>query len=336
MNLSAPMNGDTILSVRDLRKVYRKGMFSKDGVAAIDGVSLEVGRGTVFGLLGPNGAGKTTLIKCLLHLVRGFEGEARLFGLPPADPRSRLEVGYLPEAHRLPGHLTGRQVLELFGALAGSSPEEVKKRVGPLLERVDMTAAADRKVREYSKGMQQRIGLAQALVNDPKLVFLDEPTDGVDPIGRAAIRELVTELKRRGVTLFINSHLLMEVELICDSVVIMHKGRIIRQGTIDELTPRTGAVRFELRAPPQNLSDIVSGLGTGLCIDGSSFSVQVTTDELDRMIDRLRAAQVSIQAISQRRATLEESFIDLVHDESRDRGTARAAPPASKGKEEWR
>ncbi len=336
MNSFGPMNGDTILSVRDLRKVYRKGMFSKGGVAAIDGVSLDVGRGTVFGLLGPNGAGKTTLIKCLLHLVRGFEGEAHLFGLPPSDPQSRLKVGYLPEAHRLPGHLTGRQVLELFGALAGSAPDDVKKRVGPLLERVDMTGAADRKVREYSKGMQQRIGLAQALVNDPELVFLDEPTDGVDPIGRAAIREMVTELKRRGVTLFINSHLLMEVEMICDRVVIMHKGRIIRQGTIDELTPRTGAVRFELRAPPQNLSEIASGIGTGLRIDGSSFSIHVTPTELDRMIDRLRAAGVSIEGISQRRATLEESFIGLVHDEDRDRSTARTVPPPAKSKEEWR
>ncbi|MBL8107811.1 MAG: ABC transporter ATP-binding protein, partial [Anaerolineales bacterium] len=193
---------DSILEVKDLRKVYRAGMFSKKGVAAIDGVSLSVGRGSVFGLLGPNGAGKTTMIKCLLGLVRRFEGEARLFGKHPDDPSSRSKVGYLPEAHRLPGHLTGRQVLELFGALSGSAPDEVKKRVGPLLERVDMTKAADRKVREYSKGMQQRIGLAQALVNDPELVFLDEPTDGVDPIGRAAIREMVVELKRRGVTLF--------------------------------------------------------------------------------------------------------------------------------------
>jgi ABC-2 type transport system ATP-binding protein len=334
--MSSPSSGDTILSVRDLRKVYRSGWFSKKGVAAIDGVSLEVGRGTVFGLLGPNGAGKTTLIKCLLHLVRGYEGDARLFGLEPADPHSRLKVGYLPEAHRLPGHLTGRQVLELFGALAGSAPEDVKKRVGPLLERVDMTAAADRKVREYSKGMQQRIGLAQALVNDPELVFLDEPTDGVDPIGRAAIRELVTDLKRRGVTLFINSHLLMEVEMICDRVVIMHKGRIIRQGTIDELTPRTGAVRFELRTPAQDLSEIVAGIGTGLQIDGSTFSVHITPVELDRLIDRLRAAGVSIQAISQRRATLEESFIGLVHDDDKGHGAATPAaqPPASGG--EWR
>ncbi|MDZ4772113.1 MAG: ABC transporter ATP-binding protein [Planctomycetota bacterium] len=303
---------DSILEVRDLRKVYKKGLFSKSEVAAIDGVSLQVGRGSVFGLLGPNGAGKTTMIKCLLGLVRRFEGEARLFGLHPDDPASRRKVGYLPEAHRLPGHLTGRQVMHLFGALAGSSPEDVKKRVDPLLERVDMMKAADRKVREYSKGMQQRIGLAQALVNDPELVFLDEPTDGVDPIGRAAIRELVTDLKNRGTTLFINSHLLMEVEMICDRVVIMHKGRIIRQGTIDELTPRTGAVRFEIGSVPTNLKEILAGVGADFALDGHVVSLKVNEAELDQAIDRLRSARISIRSITQRRATLEESFIGLV------------------------
>ena len=303
---------DVILSVRDLRKVYRSGFFSKEETAAVDGVSLEVGRGSVFGLLGPNGAGKTTMIKCLLGLVRRVEGDARLFGKHPDDPSSRRKVGYLPEAHRLPGHLTGRQVLELFGALAGEDPSAVKKRVGPLLERVDMTKAADRKVREYSKGMQQRIGLAQALVNEPELVFLDEPTDGVDPIGRAAIRELVLELKKRGTTLFINSHLLMEVELICDRVVIMHKGRVIRQGTIEELTPRTGAVRFELAGMPPDVGGLLAGIGSGLSVEGQTLSLQVTDDELDAAIDRLRAARVSIRGITRRRATLEESFIGIV------------------------
>ncbi len=324
-------NDDVILSVRDLRKVYKSGVFSKKGVAAIDGVSLDVGRGTVFGLLGPNGAGKTTMIKCLLDLVRGYEGEARIFGLEPRDPQSRRKVGYLPEAHRLPGHLTGRQVLQLFGALSGDPPDKVNQRVGPLLARVDMTAAADRKVRQYSKGMQQRIGLAQALINDPELVFLDEPTDGVDPVGRAAIRELVTELKRRGVTLFINSHLLMEVEMICDRVVIMDRGRIIRHGTIEELTPRSGAVRFELGAMPPDLQQILAGVGADLTVDGNAFTLAVGPAEVDRVIDVLRARSVSIRSISQRRTTLEESFIGLVQVENRERASA----PAQGGKE-WK
>jgi ABC-2 type transport system ATP-binding protein len=225
----------------------------------------------------------------------------------------------------------------LFGMLCGRDRAWLAERADGWLEKVGMLPSAERKVREYSKGMQQRIGLAQALVNDPELVFLDEPTDGVDPIGRAAIRELVTELKRRGVTLFINSHLLMEVEMVCDRVVIMHKGRIIRQGTIDELTPRTGAVRFELRAMPANLAAIVSGVGSDLAVDGNAFTLKVSEEELDQVIDRVRAAAISIRTISQRRTTLEEAFIDLVHLEGRGRtGAPAPAPRPEPAGKEWR
>jgi ABC-2 type transport system ATP-binding protein len=313
----SPRPSAPILRVSGLSKTYGKRLLSRKGFRALDGVTLEVGRGSVFGLLGPNGAGKTTLIKILLGLVRGYEGEATLFDAPPSDPRSRRRVGYLPEAHRLPGYLTGRQVMRLFGKMSGCDPHAVEERVNPLLDRVGMLQSADRKVREYSKGMQQRLGLAQALVNDPELVFLDEPTDGVDPVGRAAIRELVLELKRRGVTLFINSHLLMEVEMICDRVVIMSKGKIIREGSMDELTPRTGGVRFEMRAIPQNLPALLAGVGTGLQVDGTSFELKLNDDEIDLAIDRLRAGGVGIRAISPRRLTLEESFIDLVRKENR-------------------
>jgi ABC-2 type transport system ATP-binding protein len=312
-----PRTNAPILRVGGLSKTYGKRLFSRKGFRALDGVSLEVGRGTVFGLLGPNGAGKTTLIKILLGLVGGYEGEASLFDLPPRDPHSRRRVGYLPEAHRLPGYLTGRQVMRLFGKMSGCDPREVDARVDPLLDRVGMLQSADRKVREYSKGMQQRLGLAQALVNDPELVFLDEPTDGVDPMGRAAIRELVLELKRRNVTLFINSHLLMEVEMICDRVVIMSKGKIISEGSMDELTPRTGGVRFELRQMPADLAQRMAGVGAGLTIDGTGFEIKLNEDEIDLAVDRLRAGGVSIRAIHPRRLTLEESFIDLVRKDKK-------------------
>ncbi len=303
---------DSILSVRDLRKVYRKTFQRRGGIAALDGISLEVGRGTIFGLLGPNGAGKTTLLKVLLDLVRGYEGEARVFGLAPSDPRSRRKVGYLPEAHRLPGHLTGRQLLRLFGGLSGCSPQDLDKRIDPLLDRVGMTVAADRKVKEYSKGMQQRIGLAQALVHQPELVFLDEPTDGVDPVGRAQIRELVLELKKSGVTLFLNSHLLLEVELMCDRVVIMDKGRILREGTIADLTPSTGVVHFEIGAPRPDLDRVLAGVGRNLKVDGVRFELGLDPVEVDLAIDRLRAAGISIRAVDPRHLNLEQSFLGLV------------------------
>jgi ABC-2 type transport system ATP-binding protein len=306
-----------IIRVEGLGKTFGKKLFRRGGFRAIDGVSLTVGRGSVFGLLGPNGAGKTTLIKILLGLVRSYDGQASLFGMNPADPISRRKVGYLPEAHRLPGYLTGRQLLRLFGKMSGCDPRDVDARIPALLDRVGMSASADRKIREYSKGMQQRIGLAQALIHAPELVFLDEPTDGVDPIGRAAIRELVQELSSQGVTLFINSHLLMEVEMICDQVVIMSKGKIVREGSMDSLTPRTGSVRLELAAIPPNLAEILAGVGTGLRPEGNGFELKVNDDELDTAVDRLRAARVSIKAISPRRLTLEESFIDVIRKEPR-------------------
>jgi ABC-2 type transport system ATP-binding protein len=194
---------------------------------------------------------------------------------------------------------------------------ELDARIEPLLGRVGMRDSADRKVREYSKGMQQRIGLAQALVHDPEIVFLDEPTDGVDPVGRAAVREMVQELKARGTTIFINSHLLMEVELVCDRVVIMTRGRILREGSIDELTPRTGNVRFELRAVPDDLAALLDGVGAELAHLPSGFELKVNEDELDLAIDRLRGAAVGIRTITQRRLSLEESFIHLVKEDPR-------------------
>jgi ABC-2 type transport system ATP-binding protein len=300
-----------VLRVEGVRKVYGRS-FRKGGVVALDGVTLEVGRGRIFGLLGPNGAGKTTLVKLLLGLVRSSGGHAEVFGLPPGDARSRARVGYLPEAHRLPGHLTGRQLLRLFGGLAGRAPDEIERRIGPLLERVGMTKAADRKVREYSKGMQQRIGLAQALVHEPELVFLDEPTDGVDPVGRAAIRELVLELKNAGVTLFLNSHLLLEVELICDHIVIMDKGRVLREGSLSDLTPGTGLVRFELHEPRADLGRVLGGLGGEPRVAGATFELALDQGGVDAVVDRLRAAGVSIRSIQPRRLNLEEAFLDLV------------------------
>ncbi|MBK7876795.1 MAG: ABC transporter ATP-binding protein [Planctomycetes bacterium] len=317
MSASTAANADTILSVRSLAKTYGKGLFKKSGFRALDGVSIDVGRGQVFGLLGPNGAGKTTMIKVLLGLVGRYEGEASLFGRPAGDPDSRRRVGYLPEAHRLPGYLTGRQVIRLFAMMSGLEGAEADRRMPRLLDLVGMREAADRKVREYSKGMQQRIGIAQALVHDPELVFLDEPTDGVDPVGRASIRAIVQELKARGVTVFINSHLLMEVELMCDRVVIMVQGKILREGTIADLTPRTGSVRFELREAPADLDALLAGLGSSLVRNGNTFEVKLNDAELDQTIDRLRARGLGIRAIDQRRLSLEESFIDMVRKEQR-------------------
>lgn len=302
-------DSDALLSVRGLRKTYATGLFKKR-FEAIPDLSLEVGRGRVFGLLGPNGAGKTTLVKVLLGLVRFDRGDVRVFGSAPRNPATRRRVGYLPEAHRLPGYLTGRQVLQLFAQLCGRERKWVKPRIDGWLEKVGMREGADRKVREYSKGMQQRIGLAQALIHEPDLIFLDEPTDGVDPVGRKAIREVIDALRQQDVTVFINSHLLLEVERMCDRAVILHKGKILREGSIEELTPSSATARFVVDPLPENLDQILGASPSR--IDANAFEVTASDSEVDDIIDRLRAARVGIRGLTRSRATLEDSFIDLI------------------------
>ena len=306
---------DSLISAHELGKTFRGRLF-KEGFRALHGVTLEVGRGSVFGLLGPNGAGKTTFIKILLGLCRGWDGEASLMGYRAGSTLPRHDIGYLPEGHRLPGYLTGRQVLKLYGMYSGRSSAWLDERIPVWLERVGMTKDAHRKVREYSKGMTQRIGLAQAFIHDPKLVFLDEPTDGVDPTGRAAVREILTEQKRAGVTIFINSHLLMEVEKVCDRVVIMDRGRIIKEGTIAELTPPTGRVRFDVTAHAgTDIEGLVRGLGEGFRAEGHTFELDINDDAQNQVIDRLRAAGIGIRNIDQRKLTLEEYFIRRIREE---------------------
>lgn len=306
------MNSSPAISVRDVSKVYGRGLFGSQGVTAVDRVTLEVARGQVFGLLGPNGAGKTTLVKMLLGLASTSAGEAQLLGQPVGDPAVRRKVGYLPEGHRLPPYLTGVQMLELFGEMCGCERQWLKRRVPEVLEQVGMRDAAKRKIREYSKGMTQRVGLAQAMIHEPDVIILDEPTDGVDPVGRAAVRQIVQSLKERGATVFINSHLLQEVELVCDRVVIMVKGRVVREGAIDELTPRTGRYRFDLHPVPPNLRVILGDLGAGFEAHAGGFELQLGDAELDQVVDRLRAAGVSIRGVLARRLNLEQAFIQLV------------------------
>jgi ABC-2 type transport system ATP-binding protein len=246
--------------------------------------------------------------------VPGFEGEAHVMGRPAGTREPRERIGFLPESHRLPGYLTGRQVLRTYTMLSGKSRAWADERIPRWLERVGMTKDADRKVREYSKGMQQRIGLAQALIHEPELVFLDEPTDGVDPVGRVAIREIVADLKRRGVTVFVNSHLLAELERMCDRVVILDRGRVVREGTITELTPRTGRVAFEVDPLPADLERMLTGLGANLVRIPGGFELDVTREEQDATLDRLRGAGVHVASVVPRKLSLEEAFLDLVGD----------------------
>jgi ABC-2 type transport system ATP-binding protein len=246
----------TAVDVRGLTKTFKPGvparLIGRKGVVALRGIDLRADAGEVFGLLGPNGAGKSTLVKTLLGLVRKSGGHASILGKPIGSRAVRQEVGYLPEQAKYPPYLTGRQVVEFFAGLGGVARRERKARAAMLLDRVELSDAADRRVGGYSKGMRQRVGLAQALVggglDGPRLILLDEPTDGVDPLARRLIRDVLAERREAGACVFLNSHLLGELELICDRAAILVDGKVVQAGTLEELAGGQG--RFELEITP--------------------------------------------------------------------------------------
>ena len=291
---------------------------------ALDGLDLTVPRGAVFGLLGPNGAGKTTLVKLALGIAHPSGGEVRILGRPGGDVAVRAQVGYLPENHRYPAHLTGAQVLDFFGRLSGLREPARSLRVEGLLRRVRMEEWRATPVRKYSKGMMQRLGLAQAILNDPDFLILDEPTDGVDPVGRREIRDLLLEQKARGATIFLNSHLLSEVERLCDRVAILKSGKLVREGGIDELTRTKSAWEIDVRAPSAPaLAAIVAatpGLrpappAAGAATAGTTMlEIEGAAADMNRALDALRAGGVGIDAVRPRRESLEEVFVKVVRD----------------------
>ncbi len=211
---------------------------SKKWLRAVDNLSLQIERNSIYGLLGPNGSGKSTTIKIALGLVQPSLGSCEILGVPSSNPAARINVGYLPEAPYFQRFLTGRELLRYFGSLSHVSSTMIRERIDYLLEKVGLEDAGDRRVGGYSKGMLQRIGLAQALIGDPELLVLDEPTAGVDPVGAAEIASLIVDLKKEGKTVLLCSHLLSQVESVCDRVAIMGRGRLLREGTVASLTKR--------------------------------------------------------------------------------------------------
>jgi ABC-2 type transport system ATP-binding protein len=303
------VNDETVIDLHAVRKTYR------GRIEALRGVDLAVGAGEIFGLLGPNGAGKSTIVKIMMTVVRATAGGGSLLGKPLGDKGALARVGYLPEHHRFPAYLTGRQVVDFFGALAGMRRTERRVRTEAMLDLVRMRDWADRRLGTYSKGMQQRVGLAASLVNDPRLVVLDEPTDGVDPVGRKEIRDLLLRLRAEGRTIFVNSHLLSEIEMVCDRVAIMVQGRVWAQGTIDDLT--RSSRRFEITVRG-SAPEWASSLGA-VRVDPSSSTIGLQVAdaiEAQPAIDRLRAHGAIIERAVPVRESLEDLFIRAVTDPS--------------------
>lgn len=305
------MTSDLAIDLSHVEKTYR------GRVQALRGINMRVHRGQVFGLLGPNGAGKSTLIKIMMTVVRPTSCQGTLLGQPIGHKPTLARVGYLPENHRFPRYLTGRQTLDFFGALSKTPRAARKKRTDELLHAVSMADWANRKISIYSKGMAQRIGLAAAMVNDPDLILLDEPTDGVDPVGRRDIRDVILRLRQQGKTIFINSHLLSELEMICDRVAILVGGQVAKQGTLDELAVTRQSYTIELAdPPPPGVFEFLRQRFDGtLRFEISDRTLQISTTDavqIQPIIDALRGSQSVIKRVNLVRPSLEELFIEAV------------------------
>ncbi|NNE01285.1 MAG: ABC transporter ATP-binding protein [Pirellulaceae bacterium] len=324
---------ETIVDVRDLRKLYRSWSWGRRrNVDALRGVTLQAQAGEVFGLLGPNGAGKTTLIKILLGVVKPTKGAASLFELPVGSSLARQRVGYLPESLRVDRHHTARSALRYYGRMSRMDATEITRRSDELLDLVGLRGRDKESVRRFSKGMYQRLGLAQALMHDPDLLVLDEPTDGLDPVGRNEVRQVIERLSDAGKTIFLNSHILQEVELVCTRVAIMAAGEIRAIGKVDELTQSNPSSPVVIRVHANDnqgvdldkLRHVVTTSDSGATPDGirvlpmggdDRWQIEVTLRDqaaIDAVVDQLRSAHLSISHLETPRPSLEDTFIRLV------------------------
>src|ERR1035437_1006663 len=310
------MDCPNAVEVVGLNKVYSSS-FGKKKVFALIDFFLSVPTGTIFGLLGPNGAGKTTLIKLLLGITFPDSGSARILNENISNIKVKRKIGYLPENHKYPAYLTGGETLKFFGQMSGLDGTRLEKKIDELLELMNLSKWKKAKIKTYSKGMMQRLGLAQAMINDPDLIFLDEPTDGVDPIGRKEIRDILIELKNKGKTIFLNSHILSEVELITDNVGILNKGKLLKEGTVRELTEKKEEYRLLF---DRILNDeALSGINSLKKNKDESYNLKVTgINELNKVIDSLRNKSVLIKEIIPQKNTLEEMFISLIQQADKE------------------
>lgn len=298
----------SVIEARGVTKSYA-GWFGRNARPALRGLDLVVNEGSVFGLIGPNGAGKTTFIKILLGIVNPTAGTLSVLGGDPRDPGVRAHLGYLPENLQLPPASTPLQILASVARMKSVAPREATLLA--LLDRVGLVNDAKRRVGAFSKGMRQRLGLAAALVGEPRLLVLDEPTDGIDPLGRVDVRRMLLEERARGATIFLNSHLLSETERVCDRAAILSSGRIVREGTLDELR-RVGLsyrARFAPGADPEALA------ACGFAGDGDSYAIEASGPEaLNDALDRARRTGALLVSLEQTRVDLEDVLATAVEE----------------------
>ena len=300
------MISDLAISTRRLRKVF-------GDKVAVRNLTLEVSRGEIFGFLGPNGAGKSTSVKMLLGLVAPSSGTAAILGRPAGDVKTRAKVGFLPEHFRFYDWLTSAELLKLHGRLYGISHAELRRRVPSLLDRVGLTPHRDKCLRDFSKGMLQRIGLAQALLNDPDLVFLDEPTSGLDPVGRRLVRDIIKSQRERGATVLLNSHLLSEVEISCDRVAFLKEGEVVETRELNSSLEEQTGVTIRATNVSTDAVAALQALAGYVRIEGEHLILSLcSTGMLPQIVRCLVEKGAEVYEVTPQRLSLEERFLQIV------------------------
>lgn len=296
------------IEILGLEKTYKVGFWHKRPKLALRPLNLTVEEGEVFGFLGPNGAGKTTTLKLLLGLVLPTAGSARILGMPLDDPRVHAQTGFLPEQPYFYDHLTCRELLTYYAHLSGVEEKERTSRVNAMLTRMGLEASADLQLRKFSKGMLQRVGLAQAILHNPKVVFLDEPMSGLDPMGRREVRELIQELRGEGKTVFFSTHILSDAEALCDRVAVIHQGELRGVGAVADLTSRskgTVEIIFCATKVPAALQPICAETR----VRGEMVNAVISQEQQETVLDILRRERIRLVSLTQVRASLEEFYV---------------------------
>lgn len=298
----------TAIEILGLEKVYQVGFWRKRPKRALHPLNLAVEQGEIFGFLGPNGAGKTTTLKMLMGLVFPTGGSAKILGLALDDPRMKAQIGFLPEQPYFYDYLTARELLRYYGQLSGMESQQLRPRVDAVLDQVGLKDAADVQLRKFSKGMLQRAGIAQAILHDPKVVFLDEPMSGLDPMGRREVRNMIEQLKRDGKTVFFSTHILSDAEALCDRVAILHQGTLRGVGAVEELT---AAIRgqVEIVWVGTSVPHALGALGAESHIAGDTVRAVLPSTQQDAAIEALRREKLRLISVTPVRVSLEDYFM---------------------------
>jgi ABC-2 type transport system ATP-binding protein len=297
------------IEISGLTKTYSVGFWRKRPVTALKPLHLAVEEGEVFGYLGPNGAGKTTTLKLLMGLIFPSGGSARVLGMDIQDPRVRAMIGFLPEQPYFYDYLTAPELLEYYAQLSGVPGRERRRRVQVMLERVGLPDVGRLQLRKFSKGMLQRVGIAQAVLHDPQVIFLDEPMSGLDPIGRREVRDLMLGLKEEGKTIFFSTHILSDAEALCDRVAVLHKGELRGVGAVADLTA-TAQARVEVLWHGLHAMPAIAALGAECHPTGASVRATIAEKQVDAVLDALRRQGAHLVSVTPVRATLEDYFVE--------------------------